>query len=505
MEIKIIEKFLEHNPCYTLKKKIKVKGLMLHSVGCSQPSAEKFIKSWDSKTDAKVCVHAFIDADTGIVYQTLPWEYRAWHCGKSGNNTHIGVEMCEPACIRYTREEIEITNERAAMEAVERTYESAVKLFAFLCTKYNLDPLEEGVIVSHHEGYERRIASNHGDPEHLWKRLETNYTMDGFRHAVDIAMEEKQINAGTVEEEKPIINAMQEEVSAEKISKVKVPEEVTLEEKVPEEVTPEEKVPEEVTPEERVPEEVTPEERVPEEVTPEEKAPVETIPEEKAPVEAMPEKEAPVEAAQVEETPEGEVPVEVIPAEKASVGVTPVEEVPVEAIQAEETPEEKPLVEEMMQEKEKPEETPQEYRMMRISERGIELIKKYEGCYLSAYKCPAGKWTIGYGHTKDVKKGDTLASGEEAEKLLIRDLEIYAGYVNTCIKNHTLAFLPTQNQFDALTSFVYNLGPGNLKKLVQGRDAETIANKIQLYNKGGGKALAGLVKRRREEWELFTE
>ena len=501
MEIKIIEKFLEHNPCYTLKKKIKVKGLMLHSVGCSQPSAEKFIKSWDSKADAKVCVHAFIDADTGIVYQTLPWEYRAWHCGESGNNTHIGVEMCEPACIRYTREGIEITDERAAMEAVERTYESAVKLFAFLCTKYNLDPLEEGVIVSHHEGYERRIASNHGDPEHLWKRLETNYTMDGFRHAVDIAMEEKQIIAGTVEEEKPIINAMQEEVPAEKISKVKVPEEVTPEEKVPEEVTPEEKVPEEVTleekvpeevaPEERVPEEVTPEEKAPEEVTPEEKAPVETIPEEKAPVEtipeekapveAMPEKEAPVEAAQVEETPEGEAPVE--------------------AIQAEETP----PVEEMMQEKEKPEETPQEYRMMRISERGIELIKKYEGCYLSAYKCPAGKWTIGYGHTKDVKKGDTLASREEAEKLLIRDLEIYAGYVNTCIKNHTLAFLPTQNQFDALTSFVYNLGPGNLKKLVQGRDAETIANKIQLYNKGGGKALAGLVKRRREEWELFTE
>lgn len=149
-----------------------------------------------------MCVHAFIDANTGDVYQTLPWEYRGWHCGSgpngSGNNTHIGVEMCEPACIRYTGgARFTCSNVEEARAAVKRIYESAVHLFAELCERFRLDPLADGVILSHEEGYKRGIASNHGDPVHLWDQLNMGYTMNGFRKAVKAAMSSATVPATT--------------------------------------------------------------------------------------------------------------------------------------------------------------------------------------------------------------------------------------------------------------------------------------------------------------------
>lgn len=140
-----------------------------------------------------------------------------------------------------------------------------------------------------------------------------------------------------------------------------------------------------------------------------------------------------------------------------------------------------------------------------ISERGVELIAKYEGCRLTAYKCPAGVWTIGYGHTAGVKEHDVLPSKEAAKLLLRKDLEKYAAHVNQCIRTGKLTFAPTQNQFDALTSFCYNCGAGSLAKLVTGRTAAQIADKMLAYNKGGGKVLAGLTKRREEERRLFCD
>lgn len=140
---------------------------------------------------------------------------------------------------------------------------------------------------------------------------------------------------------------------------------------------------------------------------------------------------------------------------------------------------------------------------MQISDKGVELVAKYEGCRLEAYKCPAGVWTIGYGHTAGVNQGDTLPSKEAAKELLQKDLAKYAASVNQCIQNGKLTFQPNQNQFDALTSFCYNCGAGNLQKLVAGRSAEEIAEKLLAYNKGGGKVLPGLVRRREEERALF--
>jgi N-acetylmuramoyl-L-alanine amidase CwlA len=162
---------------------------MLHSVGCPQPSASVFVNKWNRADYDRACVHAFIDGNTGDVYQTLPWNHRGWHGGGDSNNTHIGVEMCEPACIKYTGgSTFTCSNLPVARAVAQRTYDNAVALFAHLCTTYNLDPLADGVIVSHKEGHKRGIASNHGDPEHLWNQLGMGYTMDTFRKAVSAAM-----------------------------------------------------------------------------------------------------------------------------------------------------------------------------------------------------------------------------------------------------------------------------------------------------------------------------
>ena len=191
--MKIVESILTKNPCYTAGRKITVKGLMLHSVGCNQPKASVFINSWNSASYDRACVHGFIDANDGTIYQTLPWNHRGWHCGSgskgSGNNTHIGVEMCEPACIKYTGGSSFTCSDTATAKAcAERTYQVAVELFAMLCKEYGLDPLADGVVISHKEGHSRGIASNHGDPEHLWTQLKMGYTMDTFRKTVKAAM-----------------------------------------------------------------------------------------------------------------------------------------------------------------------------------------------------------------------------------------------------------------------------------------------------------------------------
>lgn len=183
----IVQSILTKNPCYTAGRKITVKGLMLHSVGCSQPKASVFINSWNSASYNNACVHGFIDGNDGTVYQTLPWNHRGWHAGGDANNTHIGVEMCEPACIKYTGGASFTCSDTATARAVaKRTYEAAVELFAMLCKEYGLNPLTD--IISHREGHAQGVASNHGDPEHLWNGLKMGYTMDTFRQAVKAKM-----------------------------------------------------------------------------------------------------------------------------------------------------------------------------------------------------------------------------------------------------------------------------------------------------------------------------
>lgn len=185
--MKLVQAILTKNPCYTAGRKITVKGLMLHSVGCSQPNAMVFINNWNSASYNNACVHGFIDGNDGTVYQTLPWNHRGWHAGGAANNTHIGVEMCEPACIKYTGGSSFTCSDTATAKAVaNRTYNAAVELFAMLCKEYGLNPLTD--IISHREGHAQGVASNHGDPEHLWNGLKLGYTMDTFRQAVKAKM-----------------------------------------------------------------------------------------------------------------------------------------------------------------------------------------------------------------------------------------------------------------------------------------------------------------------------
>ncbi len=196
--MKLVQSIMTKNPCYTAGRKITVKGLMLHSVGCPQPNASVFIKNWNTPSYGTACVHGFIDGNDGTVYQTLPWNHRGWHCASgpkgSGNNTHIGVEMCEPASIRYTGgSSFTCSNLSAARTSVKKTYEAAVELFAYLCKLYGLNPTADGVIISHREGHARGIASNHGDPEHLWNGLGMGYTMNTFRKDV-----KEKMQGGTV-------------------------------------------------------------------------------------------------------------------------------------------------------------------------------------------------------------------------------------------------------------------------------------------------------------------
>lgn len=141
---------------------------------------------------------------------------------------------------------------------------------------------------------------------------------------------------------------------------------------------------------------------------------------------------------------------------------------------------------------------------MKISDKGIALIKKYEGCRLAAYKCPAGVWTIGYGHTGKVD-GKAICSGmkitsAKATTLLKSDLAVFEKAVANC---KYLTFKPNQNQFDALVSFAFNCGTGSLNTLVKNRSAKVVSEKLLLYNKANGNVLAGLVNRRKAEKALF--
>lgn len=182
MELQIRTQLLTKNDCYKSGQKIKPKGIMVHSTGANNPNISRYVpigkstNHWD-QPGIKKCVHAFIgkrpDGFVGIC-QTLPFDMKGWHAGapakgKTGaNNTHIGFECCE--------------DNLQNREYFEEVYEMAAQFCAFLCEKFNFDPLEDGVIISHHEGHMRGIASNHADIDH-WLKI-YGLTMGNFRNRV---------------------------------------------------------------------------------------------------------------------------------------------------------------------------------------------------------------------------------------------------------------------------------------------------------------------------------
>jgi len=138
---------------------------------------------------------------------------------------------------------------------------------------------------------------------------------------------------------------------------------------------------------------------------------------------------------------------------------------------------------------------------MQISPKGLELIKSHESLQLNAYLCPAKVWTIGYGHTGDVVRGQRITEAE-ADKLLLNDLQRFEKAVNA------VTAPLDQGQYDALVSFAFNVGVGafrssTLLRLLNHGDYEGAAGQFKRWNKGGGKVLPGLVRRREEERAMF--
>lgn len=195
----LYEQLLIHNDCYVAGKILNPIGVMVHSTGANNPYLLRYVPGndiigrntggnhWDQSNEqwqAKFgkplnkCVHAFIGktADGSVaVVQTLPWAMRGWHAGKSkGNNRYIGFEICEDGM-----------EDPVYFAAV---YRAAAELTAYLCRLYGWDPLADGVVICHAEGFKRGIASNHGDIVHWWSKF--NYTMDDFRRDVAERMED---------------------------------------------------------------------------------------------------------------------------------------------------------------------------------------------------------------------------------------------------------------------------------------------------------------------------
>lgn len=137
---------------------------------------------------------------------------------------------------------------------------------------------------------------------------------------------------------------------------------------------------------------------------------------------------------------------------------------------------------------------------MKTSSVGLGLIKGFEGCRLESYKCPAGVWTIGYGHTGNVKSGQKITQAK-ADAYLKSDLARFEKHVMSYDKKYNW----TQNEFDALVSFAYNVG--NITRLTNGgkRTKKQISERITFYNKANGKVLAGLTRRRQAEKALFDK
>ena len=139
---------------------------------------------------------------------------------------------------------------------------------------------------------------------------------------------------------------------------------------------------------------------------------------------------------------------------------------------------------------------------MKTSQRGINLIKQFEGVRLTAYKCPAGVYTIGYGHTRGVKRGMKITE-EEASVYLTADL------LNSekAVERYDSVYHWNQNEFDALVSFTFNCGSANLRSLLRNgrRNRSQIAATLPLYRKAGGKVIKGLERRRAAEKALFLE
>ena len=215
--MRLYTQLLTHNTCYIKGEHIRPRGVMVHSTGCNNPYLRRYVSPGDERigdplstnwnqSGVGACAHAFIGrlADGSIAaYQTLPWTMRGWHCGGDGNNTHISFEICE--------------DKLADKSYFQATYQAAVELTAYLCKRFGLNPLADGVVLCHAEGHRQGIASNHADVLHWWGRY--GVSMDNFRR--DVAEKMKGGEHDLTEQQVRAI--VREELAAAQAARDKLP------------------------------------------------------------------------------------------------------------------------------------------------------------------------------------------------------------------------------------------------------------------------------------------
>ncbi len=214
--MRLYKALLTQNDCYRKGQYIRPRGVMVHSTGAANPWLRRYLSPDDGRLGEPssrhwnqggvgACVHAMIGkaADgTVAVYQTLPWTMRGWHCRRSGNDTHISFEICE--------------DNLADKSYFQATYQAAVELTAYLCKRFGLNPLADGVVLCHAEGYQRGIASNHADVMHWWRKF--GVSMDDFR--ADVAAE---MQGGEDMTEAQVRQIVREEIAALQLQRAELP------------------------------------------------------------------------------------------------------------------------------------------------------------------------------------------------------------------------------------------------------------------------------------------
>ena len=181
--MKLFTNYMIRNDCYTAGRKIVPKGIMIHSTAAPGVMARAWFNRWNKSYRAgeinrQVCVHAFVDDKE--VWQYLPWNHRGWHAGGRANDTHIGIEICEPPGFSYSGGANMMGYNVSQQEPYFRkAWHNTVELCVMLCREYGLTETD---IIGHAEGFRQGIASNHADPLHWFSKHGEN--MNTFRKAV---------------------------------------------------------------------------------------------------------------------------------------------------------------------------------------------------------------------------------------------------------------------------------------------------------------------------------
>lgn len=182
---KITEALTIGNRRYKSAEKYTPQGVVLHSIGCPQPNAWVLRDQWHQDKSAYV-THYVLDNDE--ILHCMPDNFRCWHVGSPCNSRYIGIEMCEPKQIEYTKgAAFTVSDLKAAQDYTEKCYKNAVWLLAHLCKKYGWNP--NTAIYTHNEITVKGMSmTDHVDPEHLWNGLGMGYDLARLRKDVAAAM-----------------------------------------------------------------------------------------------------------------------------------------------------------------------------------------------------------------------------------------------------------------------------------------------------------------------------